>query len=269
MPKKNKSYAQKTKKNGVRPRQRESGSRTVVMSRSMSMHPAFPDRVETTVCTCMDAYYPIGRLTAAAGNYFTILANSVSAPFASSTFVMTTGTASYTFGNNSLLIQGFVIGNSPMGLTEYQVLYNFYKVKRYRIEICVVPASQSDSLRLVAIPLGADEIPSAAAANVNLRVLEAQPKAKAMTISSSVASGPGPDNTLILANTCWQDVGKTQAEYMGTDDVRVITATPVGQQDFVGVFLQELNGTNNTSVVSIQVKLVQEVIFYDLINQIQ
>lgn len=224
-------------------------------------HVVLPDRVEVSMVTCMDAYWVAGRMTAAAGNYFSVLVNSIVSPFSTPTLYMTAPTTTYSFASNAQLVQGFVITNNPLGYNTISPVYQNYRVMKYELEITVTPATGTDVLRLVTMPLGQEEIPSATAGSTNLRVLEEQPYALAKTCSSGTAAGPGANNTLRLSGAPYKDLGLTREQYLASGNQTLISAQPNNTiADYAGVFCQQLNGSNNASPVTVQCKLTQVVI---------
>lgn len=190
-------------------------------------------------------------------------------PLTGNTYTITappTGPSPYNCGANA--IQGTAIGNTPIGWTSYSTLYQNYRVKKYRIELTFIPQNVSDSVRLISFPLGQEAIPSTAAGNVNTRVFEAQPGAKAITCAVSTAASPGLSNTMIIYGDCAKDLGKTLADYMGLADTPSSSAPVAGTTDTVGFFLQQLHATNNVASCSMQLKITQNVVWYDLLQDI-
>lgn len=232
---------------------------------SISVPAGMPARVETVLLTTMEFYNAVGTLTAAAGNYLDVLANSVYQPF-NTTYAPTTGTGTASFAQNASLIQGYAITNNPLGYTEFANVYDFYRVVRYRMEITVVPQNVGDSVRLVVVPLGGEEIPSASAGNVNLRVMEGQENSRSKTCTQGCSA---LDNTIIIEGCPYKDIGQERDQYMSGSQTSVsaqISASPYG--DYVGVYSQQVNGANNASVVSYQIKLYQVVVFSSINAQL-
>lgn len=227
-----------------------------------------PDRLETVVCTSIEGFFPAGVLTAASGNYFSFVANSISSPFNNGVTYPLTAVPAPAYAAHATLINGCVIGESPIGVNSFGQLYTNYRVVRYRLELTFVPASQADTVRIVVNSFGGEEIPSSSAGSVNLKVMEAQPFARSKTFAGSMTAGPGSTNSLFIVGQPHKDLGKTFAEYLALPDTALATTPAVGVLDYVGVFIQELNGSNNAGSCSIQMKLTQDVIFYDLIQQI-
>lgn len=238
-------------------------NQAVRLSRSLDSHVVFPDQIETTLTTTMDFYWPAGRMTAAAGNYFDVWVNNIIAPFNNSyPATLAPGVA---YASNAVLVQGYSIANNPIGLTALQGIYTNYRVFQYKLEITVTPTTNTDSCRLVCIPLGSEEIPSAAAANVDLRVMEAQPYSLSKTCGSGMIAGPGVNNTLVISGAPYKDLGITREVYAGSGYQTPVTTSPaLTIASFVGVFLQQLNGANNTQAVLCQCKLTQVVRFEEL-----
>lgn len=242
----------------------------LVFTRNLSGNSFFPDKFGTVVVTTLHGYWAAGAMTAAAGNYFTLLANGIFSPFGAGTYFFTTGTGTATFASNGTLIQGESINVSPMGYTSlFSSLYNYYRVYKYKIEISIVPQSAADGIRLVVVPLGAEEIPSPAAGSVNLRVLEQQPCARAKNCFSGVTVGSsavGGSNTIIIEGYCNNDLGLTYAQYKDLPMTGIGNNPTTSIQDWIGFYAQQLNGSNNASPVTCEIKLSQYVEFSD-INQ--
>jgi len=198
-------------------------------------------------------------MTAAAGNYANIMVNSLT-PWTNVTYPVTDFPAP-TYAFAALPIQGASGVQTPIGFQYYGANYTNYRVVRYNLEVTATSQNTGDTFRIVVFPLGEEEIPSAAAANVNLKVLESQPYAKAKNITSGVAPPGGA--VIQLKGTPFNDLGKSYSQYMGEPDTLMSTFPAAGVRDFVGVFCQQLNGANNTSVCTIQFKLMQEIMFYD------
>lgn len=244
-------------------------TRPLVISRNLRTNAWLPERMETVLTQSVDMYWGIGAMTAAAGNFFNLMV-SCQTPFTGTTYGMGT-IPGPTFAANMSPVQGSTLLASPMGWVSLSGLYTNYRVKRYRLEITVMPQSASDSTRLVVFPIGGEQIPSAAAASVNLRVLEAQPYARAKTCTSGTVASDGGSNTIVYYGDVAKDLGKSHQDYMGLPDVAIGTTTaaiPASLQDFIGVFAQQLNGANNVGVVTCQVKLSQDIEFYELIQPI-
>lgn len=247
-------------------------SKAIVFNSRLTSNEFFPDKIRTVLTTAFQGYWAVGAMTAAAGNYFSVNVNSILTPFANGTYQFTTGTGTATFASNGTMIQGNVITVPPMGYTStIGGLYQRYRVYRYRLEITLFPQTASDSTRLIVLPLGNEEIVSASAANVNTRVLEEQPYAMAKTCLSGVTAGggaPGGSNTIITYGSPWKDLGLTYAQYSDQPTTNINAAPTANLQDWVGIFAQQLNGANNTGVVTIGVKLQQYVELYGLANPV-
>jgi len=240
-------------------------SRPVRLNRSMLSHTVLPDSISTSVSTVLDGYWSAGRMTAAAGNYMSVYLNKLPSPFSTPVFQATLNTVTYAYGNNATLVQGFNIADSPITFNQLGQLYTKYVVKKYRLEVTVLPNITNDDCRVVAFPVGEEEIPSTSAAFTNLKVLESQPYALATTATTGLGS-TGTSNRLVLEGYPWNDVGISKAQYMA--DQNLLSANIPANVDFAGLFFQQLNGANNTQTVTFQMKLVQEVELYDLQAQI-
>lgn len=244
-------------------------SKPVKLYNTINSNVVFPDRLEVNLTTTMCGYIPASLSTAAAGNYMSIMLNSIVGPFNTPTFPMTLGTTTYSYGFHASLVQGYLITANPLGFTPLQSLYTNYRVIAYRLEVTVSPANSSDTCRLVVLPLGAEEIPSTSAANVDLRVIEEQPYALSCTCATNVASGPGFNNTLVLSGAPYKDLGLTREQYLSAGYQTSLGSLPAANiTDYAGIFLQQLNGTNNASPLVITCRLTQIVILEDAIQQV-
>lgn len=229
----------------------------------------FPNCVEVDFTTTLCGYIPANAATALRGNYMSVYLNGIVGPFNTPTFPFTLTTASYSFAMAGQLVQGYNITSNPLGFTACQGLYTNFRVMRYRLEVTVNPASGSDTTRLVVLPLGQEEIPSASASNVDLRVIEEQPYALSCTCASAVPSGPGSNNTLVLSGTPYKDLGLTRDQYMASGYQTSLGSQPNPSiADFAGIFLQQLNGSANSAPLVVSIKLQQIVRLEDLIQQV-
>ncbi len=224
----------------------------------------FPERYVTTFTNSINGYFPIGTLTAAAGNYMSILVNSAYSPFNSATYQMTS-IPGPVYAFRSTLVQGDTLVQQAMGYGSMSALYTNYRVLSYRLKVTFMTQNVADSAELVLVPVGFEEIPSSSSAAVNLRVMASQPRSKTRVCETSV---PSRENTVILEGTVWDLVGQRKQQWLDQPPT-ALTATPgAGSQAYLGIFLQELNGTNNVAVCTIAIELQQTVEFTDLLNPI-
>lgn len=236
-------------------------TRAIVLSRNPRSNMYFPERIVNTMTNTYDAYFPAGTMTAAAGNYFDLIVNAMS-PFTGVSYPLTLVPGA-TYAAHANLVQGCILAQTPIGYTELAGIYTNYRVIKYILEITVVPTNASDTTRVVVMPLGQEEIPGAGAASVNLKVFESQPYALAKTFASGVT--PPGGNSIQLIGYPNRDLGRTMSEYMSLAPTASGSGPAPGTADVVGVFLQQLNGANNSGVVTMQIKLMQEVEWYELI----
>jgi hypothetical protein len=222
----------------------------------------FPERYVTTFTNSINAYFPIGYMTASAGNYFSVLVNSANSPYNSATYVMTAAPGP-TFSARATLVQGAVLSQQAMGYSQMAALYTNYRVISYSLKVTVMPQNVGDVTEVVVVPLGFEEIPSSSAAAVNLRVMASQPRSITRVCETSV---PAASNTLTLRQTCWDLVGQRKSQWMDYPPTPV-TSYPANQA-YVGVFLQQLNGANNVAAVTMSLQLQQTIEFTDFLNPI-
>lgn len=230
--------------------------------KSLSVSSWMPERFENTMVTTMEWSNANASLTAAAGNYWSVCVNSIVNAFNNTyTPTLTPGGSGLAYAQNGTLVQGYAVSNSPLGYTQLAAIYTYYKVFRYRLEVTVTPQSPSDSVRVIAIPLGTEETPSATAGNMNVRVLEGQPNTRSKTVLSGCSS---LDNTIIIEGCPYKDLGLTREQYNSGGQVgtasNYFVAFPTGA-DFVGIFSQILTGSNSAGIVTYQVKLIQDIVW--------
>jgi len=220
-----------------------------------------PERVKTWIESTMDFYLVAGRSTAAAGNYMSVMVNTLAGAW-NTTYTPTTAVGP-TYAMNGQLVNGNVVTSSPVGYGSIAAFYNMYKVLKYKLEITVQPASATDACRCVMFPLGNEQIPDGTATNVNTYVFEAQPHAIAMTAVSG-ASAEG--NRLTLSGSIADVLGKRMEQWLDLDGSLIASLPSTNDQAFVGFFTQQLNGANNASTLTIQCRLFQFIEFSDFNN---
>lgn len=252
--------------NGKRRKNRQSSSYSLTNRARMTLHTGFPARYRTAVKCEMQCYIPSGNATAAAGNYFSLVANSLYIPY-TSTYNMTTGTGTAAFAFNGTLTNGYSIANSSMFYTELATIYAQYKVLRYSLKVTARSTSVADVFNLCLFPIGIQPIPAAGAGSVNMRVFGTQPRSVQKEIgtgmsSTSLVLSQDVNDLLEIRKSQWLDMPSTQ-----------MTAQPAGTGTesflgFVGVFLQMLSGANNTGAISVTAELTQEVECTDLLQPI-
>jgi len=228
-------------------RPRGGSSRAIVLSRNPRSNQYFPERVITSMSNTFDAYFPAGTMTAAAGNYFDLIVNAM-APMSGISYPITAvpGAAYLAHAN---LLPGCTVSQTPIGYGNLASIYQYYRVRKYILEVSVVPQNASDTTRVVVLPLGSDEIPAAGAGSVNLRVMESQPYALAKTFASGVT--PPGGNVIQAIGYPNRDLGRTMAEYMALPQTLSSVGPASGTGSIYGVYLQQLNGSNNSGVVTL------------------
>lgn len=244
---------------GVR-RSARGSSRAVVISRNPRSNMYLPERLVNTMTNTFDAYFPAGTMTAAAGNYFDLIVNAM-APMSGISYPIT-AVPGATYAAHANLTQGCTISQTPIGYANLAASFRYYRVRKYVLEIVVIPQSAADTTRVVVFPVGSDEVPAAGAGSVDLRVFESQPYALAKTFASGVT--PPGGNIITVVGRPNQDLGRTMAEYMALAPTLATSGPATGTSSVYGVFLQQLNGANNASPVTLQLKLMQEVEWYGL-----
>jgi hypothetical protein len=229
----------------------------------------FPNRYVTNLAMSMAGWIPAGNSTAGAGNYMSVQVNTTAGPFNQSGFSPTTGTGTYSFAFNGSLVQGYAVANNPMGLGSLIGLYTYYKVLEYEIEFEFTTQNVGDVFQAVLFPLGSEIVPSAVAGNVNLRILDEQPRASRCMVELStprssrvVRLRQKVADCLEIRPSQWDNMPSTQ---LGSAPSAFGTESTAA---FVGLFLQQLNGNANTAAIEWRCKLRQIVEFTDYISQI-
>lgn len=257
--KKNKTQFRRKRRTTTRP----SSSRMLVVSRSLRSGAYLPESMLTTVQTSLTFHIPIGRATAAAGNFFNCCVNSISSPFSVGAYPITL-TPGVTFAFYGNMTQGNSVSASPMGLDQLIGLYQYYQVLSYRFEISAISTTVTDAFTLTAFPLGAEQAPTSNPSFMNTRVLQAQPNAKSLICASGVAANS--NQQVVISGLVNKDLGMNKAQY--TSEMWVTSASPgnTAFRDFLGVFVQSINGSNNVAPLMFSVKLTQQVKLLDLIS---
>jgi len=234
-------------------------SRPLVVSRNLKCNRFLPESLVTTLSLTMPWYIPTGNSTLAHGSYTNLMVNSVAAPFNQSYPIG--GIASY--GWNGTIIGGSAASDNMIGLGSFSGLYTNCVVESYIVEASFQPTSIADPFRVVVIPLGTEQIPSASAGLVDLKIMESQPGAKAKTIMTGTSV---TDNTVTVRGQCHRDLGLTWEQY--NSQLCSLSASPSNTnfRDYVGIYLQMLNGQNNIQVISGSIRLSVVVRFTDLLN---
>jgi hypothetical protein len=222
----------------------------------------FPERYTTTFTNSINCYFPIGRLTAAAGNYAAVMVNSAYSPFNAASYQLITAPGS-TFSMNGVLVQGDTMAQQAMGYSSMAALYTNYRVLHYSLKATFMPQNVADTSEMVLIPVGFEEIPSTSAAAVNLRVMASQPRSIVRVCETAV---PARENTLVLQQNGWDLVGMRKQQWIDLPPTSVTTFP--ANQAYVGIFVQQLNGTNNAAVCTLALELQQTIEFTDLLNPI-
>lgn len=193
-----------------------------------------------------------------------VLVNGLGSPYNSATYQMTTAPGvAYAF--HASLVQGDTLAQTAMGYSALAALYVNYKVLSYSLKVTFMPQNVSDTTEMVVLPVGLEEIPFSAAASVNLRVMAAQPRSKSRVCEVSV---PAVANTVVLSQEMHNLVGQRRQQYLDLPPIPVGNNPAAGSQAYVGIFLQQVNGSNSVAVCTIAIELTQVVEFTDYLNPI-
>jgi hypothetical protein len=222
-----------------------------------------PERYVTTFTNSLECYLSSTKSTATAGNYTNFVLNSIVYSFNAAYPVTLVPGATFAFNGN--LVQGNTVTQGPIGYTNFVGLYEKYKVHKFRMTAVVIPANVADATSATLLPIGEEQIPSAAAGSVNTRVFEAQPSSVNKTCTPFCTGTPG-SNTLVIEGYPWDYLGMRKEQYLdeAPDAIGVFPATPC----YGGLFLQQLMGTANVAAISVRLTLEQVVELCDLVNPI-
>lgn len=209
-------------------------------------------------------YIPTGSATAAAGNYMDLMLNNISGSFATSVSYPANLAPGASYAFHATFVQGNTLAQSAMGYTTLATLYSTYKVNRFRLSVTCQPANGNDASQLVVLPIGGEEIPSSSGFQVDTRVMASQPNAVAKVTASGV---PPRENTVTIAHDVYHILGITKQQYEDYPPV-TLSSAPTAYPCYGGIFIQQLNGANNTSPIVVQIVLEQDVTFSDVIQPI-
>lgn len=216
-----------------------------------------PERYITTLESSLQFYLGAANLDQTNGNWTDICVNSIYAPF-NTTYPVTAVASLYSM--NGTLVQGYNIADRPIGYSQMANTYERYKVLGYRLKISLMTSTNSDVLEMCATPLGSDEIiAGGVAANVNMRVMKGQPKAK-----SRLCHNGGPNNIIIQKGAIYELLGfkKSQWENMPS----ALTTGNPDNPAYVGLYLQSSTGSTNNQPIGVTITLYQIVEFSDINN---
>lgn len=196
-----------------------------------------------------------------AGNYMSVAVNTIYVPFNTAYVV---NSAVNTYSMHGSYVQGSSGTQAPLGITMFAPLYTLYKVMRYRLTAIMGVASAADQYQAVMFPIGAlEQIPSTAAAYVNLSTFLGQPGAM-----NTVVTNGAQQPKMVLAQETHVLLGKRKQQWLDIDSVPLASAPATNDIGYVGLFFQPLNGTTNTNPTTCSLILEQEVEFSDFIAQI-
>lgn len=216
-----------------------------------------PERYITTLESSLQFYLGAANLDQTNGNWTDICVNSIYAPF-NTTYPVTAVASLYSM--NGTLVQGYNIADRPIGYSQMANTYERYKVLGYKLKVSLMTSTNSDVLEMAVTPLGSDEIiANGVAANVNMRVMKGQPKAK-----SRLCHNGGPNNIIIQKGSVYELLGfkKSQWENMPST---LCAATP-DNPAYVGLYLQSSTGSTNNQPIGVTVTMYQIVEFSDINN---
>jgi len=223
-------------------------------TRSIFSNQVFPNKYRFDSCLTMQGYIPVASVNSGYGNYMSVNVNSYLNPFAT-TYRFTNAAnvpVGFTAAFRGTLQTGFTIGQNPYGYSVIAQIWEYYKVYKYEIEVCVQPEATADVCRLVVLPLGQEEIPSVSTTNLN--VLECQEYAQAKTCAANSSSS---GNTIKFVGYPNRDLGLTYTQYsIGQNPLSGAPGTSTS--DYVGILVNELFSTNSQALI-VSIKLRQYV----------
>lgn len=238
------------------------GTEALSLYRGVTGTTIMPDRYTTWLENSIHFYIPPAASTSAAGSYMSVLVNSIYQPFNTTYNAIA---ATNTYDMRGILVQGCTNSKNPMGYSTFASLYQQYKVLKYKVQVSVQPSITTDSLQLVVFPSGNEQIPSASAGSTNLAVMEGQPQARSKIV---VTQAPSKDNTLSITQYVWDLMGRRKNQLMDFASTQVNSFPGTNDQGFVGIYLQQLNGANNTQPILVTVRLWQKVELTGLVGAI-
>lgn len=249
------------KRKSKRPKSHNGSNFSLTFSPKLSRKMYLPERYVTTFTNTLNLYIPAGASTAAAGNYTDICVNTLSGQYNVSYPSTAAPGAAYAF--HASTVQGDLIAQTPLGYVSFASMYTNYKVMRFKLSAMIQPTLSSDTTALVLFPIGNEEIPSSAAGSTNLKVMASQPNAVnkiAYAFSSSTV------NTAVIEHNVWDIIGQRKEQYVDQSPTPISSLPNNTQIAFAGLFLQQLNGANNTGSIIVQLQLEQIVELSDLIQ---
>jgi len=218
-----------------------------------------PVRMTRTFTNAINMYWAAGKMTAAAGNYFCVSVNAFNQPF--NTMYPYNQVPAPTYGNNASSVQGSTLANNAIGYNNVANLYSTYRVNKYKITVKGKSDTSTDDFRLVVFPLGDQTIPNSNAVYVNLAVMEGQPGAQAVDCIN--AARPG---TITHSMTVWDNLGWRKSAWMASNPSPLSAVPTQVPLAYVGIFCQQLAGSNNSQTCILSVVLEQEVELTDPIQ---
>lgn len=245
---------------GNRGRGSSRSSTALQLFRGIGGTTVFPERYTCWTEVSASGYIAAASSTAAAGNYMSVMVNSGYYPF--NTVYSYTNSVTGTFNFHGTLVQGFSISNNFLGYSSIASLYENYKCLKWKLVVTVQPQNNSDVTTMVVLPLGNEQIPSSSAATVNLQVMQSQSRAKSKLCTTNAA---GKDNCLIMSEDVATTLGRRSQQWLDTAPSAMGAVPATADQCYAGLYIQQLNGANNTAALVVTVKLYQQFEFSDLL----
>ncbi len=214
-----------------------------------------PRRLVATFKTPMLGNYVTA--TAQPNGQFNINASSFFQPF------NTVGTAMGTTGagkSNITVSAGFSVGSSPLGYSEMDSLYQYYKVRRAEVRVRCLPTL--DNVYVSLFPANVQE------SAVVLPGSSANPYAKTQLCAAGM-----PPRTLVCSMTAPTVLGYNRTQFEGLTPTLFGAAPGSSQVWFFNIaWSNAVGSTNATGTISFEVELWQEVeiseleIFFHLVR---
>lgn len=217
-----------------------------------------PERYVTTIKSSMQFYIAASGIDQTNGNYMSISPNNIVGPY-STTYQAASVSPAYSM--NGTYVQGYSASQLPIGYTFLATNYTKYKVLGYNLKVQVMTGTNLDVIQACIFPCGSSQIPSTSSGNVNMSVLQGQPKARMKIMS---ASAGGAENTLMLKGSVHELLGMRKQQWLDQDG----TAFGAGPAipGYLGFYIQSLNGSTNNQQVCVSIILSTVVEVTDLNN---
>lgn len=236
-------------------RRRRNGRRAVVSLSTLQGigNNIIPQRKVVIVSTQWTGYLIAGNLSAA-GNFASILPNSLYQPFNPATGNTVTAA---TFGGTSS--GGASVTSTPIGYTYLSTNWQTYKVLDYEVELTINPQNSGDTCAMAIAPLGDQEQPTTGTWNFY------KMSAQRYALSGRATNGANTRlNSLKYSGPFHRDIGLTKRQWLDFPQTPMGTF-PTGNDSvaYFGIFLSTLDGATNANPLVVDIVLRQRVVVSD------